>query len=249
MGPVRSAVMWQAVVDATEISQGDRVGGEGLTILDLGGGTGGDAVRLAGLGHRVTVVDPSPDALAALRRRAAEAGLADDAVTGVLGDTADLGDHVEPRSVDLVICHGVLEHVDDPATALASLASVLRPGGHASIVVAGRHAAILARALAGDFATAASLFGATAAEWDVRVHGPRRFVPDEIATLLAAHDLTPVATQALRVFSDLVPSALVDLEPGARASLYELERLVRDDPAFSAISVGLQTIARLDLNQ
>ena len=46
-------------------------------VLDIGGGTGGFAVRVAELGHRVTVVDPSPDALAALDRRAAESGVAD----------------------------------------------------------------------------------------------------------------------------------------------------------------------------
>ena len=48
-----------------------------LTVVDVGGGTGGFAVPLAQAGHRVTVVDASPDALAALTRRAAEAGVAD----------------------------------------------------------------------------------------------------------------------------------------------------------------------------
>ena len=43
-----------------------------LDIVDAGGGTGGFAVPLAGLGHTVTVIDPSPDSLAAAQRRAAE---------------------------------------------------------------------------------------------------------------------------------------------------------------------------------
>src|SRR5215472_12751028 len=43
-----------------------------LDIVDAGGGTGGFAVPLASLGHHVTVVDPSPDSLAAAQRRAAE---------------------------------------------------------------------------------------------------------------------------------------------------------------------------------
>ena len=45
--------------------------GRSLRVLDLGGGTGGTAVPLAVAGHDVTVVDPSPDALASLRRRTA----------------------------------------------------------------------------------------------------------------------------------------------------------------------------------
>ena len=58
-------------------------------VLDIGGGTGGFAVRLAALGHRVTVVDPSPDALAALARRADEEDVAD-RVTGLQGDLDNL---------------------------------------------------------------------------------------------------------------------------------------------------------------
>ena len=71
--------------------------GRPLRVLDLGGGTGGQAgVRLARDGHRVTVVDPSPDALAALSRRADEAGVAD-RLRGVQGDAENLADLLPPR--------------------------------------------------------------------------------------------------------------------------------------------------------
>jgi SAM-dependent methyltransferase len=242
MGPVRTELMWQSVVDAVEVAGGAAE----LDVLDLGGGTGGDAVRLALLGHRVAVVDPSPDALASLHRRAVDSGLSS-AVHGILGDATDLLEHVEPASYDLVICHGVLEHVDDPGQALAAVATVLRPGGHVSVVVAGRNAAVTARALAGDFDAARSLLTTTAESWDVRSLGPRRFVLDEIQSLLTAHGFAPVVTNGLRVFADLVPSAIVDGEPGAREALYELERLVRTSHDFTSLSAGLQSIARLDL--
>lgn len=241
MGPVRSELMWQAVVDAVEIAGS----GDPLDVLDLGGGTGGDAVRLAQLGHRVTVVDPSPDALASLHRRGVEAGLSRP-VTAVQGDTNDLLDHVGSASFDLVVCHGVLEHVDDPGFALSTVGTVLRPGGHVSVVVAGRNAAVAARALAGDFVTAQTLLGRTAGAWDVRSMGPRRFVLQELEELLTARGFSPVAAHGLRVFADLVPSAIVDTEPGARDALYALERLVRSSPEFSGLSAGLQSIARLD---
>ncbi len=249
MGPVRTEVMWQSVLDAVEAASG---AGGSLDVLDLGGGTGGDAVRLARLGHRVTVVDPSPDALAALDRRAAEADLdapehPEGVVTGVLGDTTDLVEHVTPESFDLVVCHGVLEHVDDPGQALSAVAAALRPGGYVSVVVAGRLAAVVARALAGDFGEAQSLFQSDAESWDLRTSGPRRFVADEVTSLLSSHGFVPVQTNALRVFVDLVPSALVDVEPGARDRLFALERLVRTAPDLTALSGGLQSIARLDL--
>ena len=125
-------------------------------MLDVGGGTGGFAVPLAEAGHRVTVVDASPDALAALTRRAAEAGVAD-RVRAVQGDGDALAGLVEPASADLVLCHAVLEVVDDPAAVVAALAAALRPGGAASVLVAGRAAAVLARAMNGHLDAAAAL--------------------------------------------------------------------------------------------
>ncbi|MCW2831601.1 MAG: SAM-dependent methyltransferase [Aeromicrobium sp.] len=243
MGPVRSELMWQAVVDAIGITGHERP----LDVLDLGGGTGGDAVRLARLGHRVTVVDPSPDALASLNRRGVEAGL-EHPVHGVLGDTGDLLDHVAASSFDLVLCHGVLEHVDAPAQALTAVATVLRPGGHVSVIVTGRNAAVAARALAGDFVTAQTLLGRSAAAWDLRTMGPRRFVPSEIAALLRGGGFDIIVSSGLRVFADLVPSAIVDTEPGARDALYALERLLSTSSDFTPLSAGLHTIARLDLS-
>ena len=149
----RTAVLWSAlrgVLDA----------GPARDVLDIGGGTGGFAVPIAELGHRVVVVDPSPDALAALERRAAESGRAAGSGTAtgslraVQGDLAGLLDLVEPGSVDLVLCHGVLEMTDDPAGGLKAAAAALRPGGVASVLVANRTAAVVARAIGGHFAEA-----------------------------------------------------------------------------------------------
>jgi S-adenosylmethionine-dependent methyltransferase len=105
---------------------------------------------------------------------------------------------------------------------------------------------VFARAIAGDFAKAESLFTTSAQEWDIRADGPRRFVLGEIQDLLGAQGLTVIDTNALRVFADLVPSSIVDTEPGARAQLYALEQLVKKSSEFAALAAGLQSIARLD---
>ena len=109
---VRTGVAWEGVRRLLE--SGAATDGRRARIVDIGGGTGGFAVPLAELGHHVRVIDPSPDALAALDRRARESGVAD-RVTGQQGDLGDLAGLVEAGSVDLVLCHGVLEVVDDPA--------------------------------------------------------------------------------------------------------------------------------------
>src|SRR4051812_34747756 len=115
---MRTAVVWEILRDVLDESAKES-GRDRLHRPDAGGGTGGFAVPLAELGHRVTVVDASPDALAGLERRAADAGVV---VRAVQGDADGLLDVVGPDSADVVICHSVLEYVDDPATALAAIA-------------------------------------------------------------------------------------------------------------------------------
>ncbi|SKB09644.1 class I SAM-dependent methyltransferase [Aeromicrobium choanae] len=244
MGPIRGVLAWQSVLDAL-VQAGAAADGSGsLRVLDLGGGTGSDAVRVAALGHRVVVVDPSPDALAASARRAAEAGVD---VEGRLGDSTDLAEHVPPASVDLVICHGVLEHVVDPAQAVGAARAVLRPGGWLSVVVAGRVATITARAAAGDFAAARALVDAVPdATWDLDTLGPRRWYLEELEQLLSGQGLTPVVSQGVRVLSDEVPGVVVDGSAGAREELFGLEQTIRRIPQFAGRSAGLQTMARLE---
>src|SRR5580692_13164062 len=108
---VRFSLVWDVLRDVVS-ARAAETGRQALDIIDVGGGTGGLAVPFAALGHNVTVVDPSPDALAAAQRRAAEAGAR---LASVQGDAASLGGVVGPDAADLVICHNVLEYVDSPA--------------------------------------------------------------------------------------------------------------------------------------
>ena len=121
----RTAVVWDDLVPLLDAA-------EGRIVVDIGGGTGGMAVRVAELGHRVTVIDPSPDALAALDRRAQERGLAD-RITAIQGDLADVPTLVE-ADVDLVLCHGLLGLLPDPAEALATISTVLRTSVTAEVL-------------------------------------------------------------------------------------------------------------------
>ena len=237
-GAPRTAVVWDVLEPILERAEGEPV----LDVLDIGGGTGGSAVRVAGLGHRVRVVDPSPDALAALARRAREL---DVEVAGQQGDLSGLADLVEPDSVDLVLCHGVLEFVDDAAAALDAMHRVLRPGGHLSLLVAQQHAAVVARALAGHFAAARSLLEPQPQAAASR--NGRRFALHEIVDLLERSELTldPAhGTHGIRVFADLVPGSLLELEPGATAALVDLERAVSQRPEYLPLATQLHLLAR-----
>ena len=74
--------------------------------------------------------------------------------------------------------------------------------------------------------------------------GGRRFTHDEVVDLLAAAGLEPTSVQAVRVFSDLVPGSLLDLEPGATAALVELERAVATRPEYLPLAAQVHVVAR-----
>lgn len=231
----RTAVVWSVL--RAEL---DRRPATELTVLDVGGGTGGFAVPLARAGHRVTVVDASPDALAALSRRAAEAGVAE-RVRAVQGDGDALVGLIEPTSVDLVLCHSVLEVVDDPKPVVSALVGVLRPGGAASVLVAGRAAAVLGRATNGHLDVAATLATDPAGAAGARDTLRRRFDVEGAAALLSAAGLTVEEIHGVRVLADLLPATVADGQAGA---LVELERTLAGRPPWRDIAAQLHLFAR-----
>lgn len=212
-------------------------------VLDIGGGTGGLAVPIAEHGAVVRVIDPSPDALAALDRRAREAQVSE-RVTGQQGDVFSLGALVDPGSVDLVLCHGVLDVVGEPARGLAEIATTLTSGGLLSLVLAQRHAAVIARAMAGHFAQATALLDDAGAP-EASGRGVRyRYTAEEAVGLLEEAGFALEAVHGLRVFTDLVPGSLLDLEPGSAAALADLETAVASRPEFLPLASQVHLLAR-----
>ena len=236
---VRTAVVWEVLRDAlSTLASGDAA----LSVLDAGGGTGGFAVPLAELGHRVTVVDPSPDSLAALERHAAESGTSGQ-IRAIQGDASGLAELVPAGSVDLVLCHSVLEVVDDPATALAAVAAVLRPGGMASILAANRVAAVVARVAAGRLAEARRLLADPAGWAGEGDPLARRFTVEELSALAESAGLRPRLVHGVRVFADVVPAALVDGDPDAARDLLALEHAAAERPDYIAVAAQVHVLA------
>jgi len=237
---VRAEVIWRLVRAALE-EQVEVAARSVLDVVDAGGGTGNLAVPIARLGHRVTVVDPSPDSLAALERRAEEAGVTD-RVRAVQGDAADLPDVLQ-TTADLVLCHSVLEVVDDPGVALRALAGVLRPGGALSVVVANRYGLVLTKLLGGHIAEARTALTDPAGRWGVSDPVPRRFTAEQLRRAVEDAGLVVLAEHGVRVVTDLVPSRCAD-DPGGVDELLQLESLASEDPTFRALATQLHVLAR-----
>ncbi|MFF3463130.1 methyltransferase [Streptomyces sp. NPDC002619] len=237
---LRTAVVWEVLQDVLD-RRVKATGRDSLDVLDTGGGSGNFAVPVARLGHRVTVVDPSPNALFALERRAAEAGVAD-RVRGVQGDAHGLFDVVERGGYDAVLCHGVLEYVDDPAEGVRNVVAALRAEGVLSLLAAGLGGAVLARALAGHFKEARQALDDPDGRWGAGDPMPRRFTTEQLTALVEGAGLRVGAVHGVRVFADLVPGVLVDTEPGALDALLKLEEAAAQLPAFHSVATQLHVL-------
>ena len=236
----RASVVWD-VLRGVLAARAAETGRDRLDVIDAGGGTGGFAVPLAALGHSVTVVDPSPDSLAAAQRRAAEV---DVRISAIQGEAAGLDAVVGEQAGDLVICHSVLEYVESPADALGAIARVLRPGGTVSVLAASVAAAILHRAVSGRFADARALLDQAAGANPSAEVSPRAFTLPGLTALIEGAELRPGAAHGVQVFADLVPSVLVDADPGAAEALRSLETAAATYPPLRDIAAKLHVLGR-----
>ena len=222
------------VVEGLLIDAVRRAGPE-AGVLDCGGGTGRFAVPLAEAGATVTVVDVSADALATLRRRAVEAGVAD-RVNPVQGDVESLGEVVGVNAFDLTLAHGILEVVQPLTAAFAGIVATLRPGALLSVLVANPAASVLARAIAGDLDAAEREL----AELD---DGRVPIDPETVHRLCGVHGLRIEAVHGVGVFRDLVHGPELDA-PGARESLARLEAACAQRSPFTEIATRVHVLAR-----
>ena len=90
-----------------------------LRALDIGCGTGAIAVRLARLGLHVTLLDASVPMLDFAKRAAREAGVTE-RIAPKHGDAAQFAHLFPAGSFDVILCHNVLEYLDDPSLCCAA---------------------------------------------------------------------------------------------------------------------------------
>src|SRR5208283_532479 len=123
--------------------------------LDLGCGTGATAVRLARLGFRVTLLDSSPAMLEIANRKVKAAGVADKVVLQEADATRATNLFPSP-SFDVILCHNLLEYVDDPLAVLCGAARLLRDSSAIlSVLVRNRAGEVFKAAIqAGDLTAA-----------------------------------------------------------------------------------------------
>lgn len=214
-----------------------------LRALDIGCGTGSNGLRLARLGLHVTLLDSSPAMLDIAKQAAEKKGIGGN-IELKHGDADQVARLLDARSFDVILCHNILEFVEEPGTVLRGAARALRDSSAIlSVLVRNQAGEVLKAALlAGDLAAAEHNL---TAQWgDEALYGGRvrLFTPDGLHALLEPASLSVIAERGVRVMSDYLPAQV------SRTAEYEkildLERKLGMRPEFAAVSRYTHCLAR-----
>ena len=215
-----------------------------LLALDLGCGTGAIAVRLAQLGLHVTLVDAS-EAMLDFAKRAARAAAVTERIALKHGDVSQFANLVPAGSFDVIVCHNILEFVDNPCTVLRSAARTLRdPSSIISVLVRNQAGEVLKAAIHGGDLTAAE--HNLTAEWgDESLYGGRvrLFTPESLRAMLLESSLAVIAERGVRVVSDYLPPKVSRTDKYER--IFELERKLGKRPEFAAVARYTHSLAHI----
>ena len=217
-------------------------GGPGRA-LDVGGGTGALALRLAQAGWHVTVVDASASMLALAADAATRKQVAH-RIDFHHADAATVAELLAPQSFDLVTCHNVLEYVADPHALVRSIRAVVAPRGLVSLLARNRAGEALRACLKShDFDAARHALVAPSVTESLYGGAARLFDAHSLGELAAGATLEIVATRGVRSVADYLPPTFT-ADAAAYARLLDLEQLFGARSDFAAVARYLQIIAR-----
>jgi S-adenosylmethionine-dependent methyltransferase len=217
---------------------------ESLRALDLGCGTGATAVRLARLGIHVTALDCSPAMLDIAQRAAREAGISEK-IALKNGEATQLASLFPARSFDVILCHNILEYIDDPGVVLRDAARALRDSSAIlSVLVRSQAGEVFKAAIqTGDLSVAENNLTAEWGQESLYGGRVRLFTSDSLRAMLKAAALTVIAERGVRVLADYLPSRI------SRNAEYErilgLERKLGNRQEYVAVARYIQCFARL----
>ena len=200
------------------------------------------ALRLARLGFHVTLLDSSPQMLHLASSAAREAGMSASIVVRE-GDASHAANLFPGEFFDLILCHYVLEFVEDPGAVLRAASQLMRDTSLLSVLVRTQAGEVLKAAIqAGDLADAEVGLSAEWGRESLFGGRVRLFQPESLNNMLRQSSLTAEAMRGVRVISDYLPPTI------SREAEYErilaLERRLGTRPEFAAVARYAQFLIR-----
>lgn len=215
-----------------------------LNILDAGGGSGRDAIRLAQQGHVVTLLDYSQAMLEEAQKDAEKAGVSHK-IRCQLGRIEDIPIRFPTPVFDLVLFHNVIQYVNDPAEAIRAVSAPLRSQGFLSLSSINRYSEAYRQAIV--------QLDLTKAFEQLDQHQMYTVTFNTITTVYAADELIPLVEQldcevvghyGVRCINDYILDNQQKYDPAFYAQLQNLEIAMSDRYPYYLLARIFQIIAK-----
>lgn len=197
------------------------------TVLDVGGGAAHQSLPLARLGYQVTVVDPSEAMLAKAELRVqAEPEEVRRRIRLLQADGENADQAVGGETFSVVLCHGVLMYLPQPAPMVDALCRCVAPGGLLSVMALNARTLAVRPAIEGRWADALAAFDAGG---EVGVLGTRTRADtvEGLSQLMRQGRVDPVAWYGVWLFVDWLELPVESTDVEAVAAV-ELQASLRD---------------------
>jgi S-adenosylmethionine-dependent methyltransferase len=159
--------------------------------------------------------------------------------------SADAKAQLETSSFAVIVCHNLLEYMDDPETVLSSIKILIKPGGIVSILVRNRAGEVLKAAIkSGDLEQATRNLTTESVKESLYGGDARLFDPGSLRDSLMRSSLETIAERGVRVMSDYLPAKLLSDDAGYNRVL-ALEQQMGRRAEYAAIARYTQLIAIL----
>jgi S-adenosylmethionine-dependent methyltransferase len=213
-------------------------------VLDVGGGNGLDTLALATQGHSVTLLDLSTEMLAEAERNVEKYGVAE-RVTFRQADLLAVPSLFPEGAFDLILCHNVLQFVEDVSTTLQAICHPARPGGIVSILGTNRYSEAYRQALQQLNLEAAYASLSASSTYSSTFNTPIHMqAAEELNEPLQNARCEVIAQYGVRCLCDYVFDNEIKNDPTFFAQLERLEYAMSDLYPYYLLARLYQVIAR-----
>lgn len=218
--------------------------GSSCEVVDVGGGAAVDAVWIAALGHKVTIVEPSVEQIEKGKKRAAK--LPPDVqnrITFIHGIAEDLLADNGAGKYDVALSHGVAMYVDDPKSFIDNLALLVKNGGYISLLEKGyfgQEARLIRQGKIKELIT----FQGTKKAVNNMGRLVHAFYPEDLESAITQAGARVATWTGVRLITDDDTRRVNSLEPAELETIVEAEYRQGKNPGIRAQGQMLHFIAQ-----
>lgn len=214
-----------------------------LNILDVGGGNGVDAITYAQQGHSVTIIDVSAEMLADACRNAEIANVTE-RITCCHADLAELSTLFLEPEFDVILCHNVVQYVENLTSTLQTISYPLKPNGILSLIGGNRYSEAYREALQEhNFQAAQAKLDAHTIQSGVFETAIRLYRSQEVIELLQTVGFSIIKEYGIRCVWDYIPNNEVKTVPNVFVQLEQLEHAMSGKYPYYLLARYFQIIA------